>query len=86
MAKEADVKRLLETNICATGDLKEANRIKADLSDADLESANLHRANLSDANLTGAVLRDAQIDFADFTNAKLCNTVMPDGQRIFKDC
>ena len=36
--------------------------------------------------LTGAVLHNAKIDFADFTKAKFYNTVMPDGQRIFKDC
>ena len=42
--------------------------------------------DLRGAGLTGAVLRDAKIDFADFTKAKFCNTVMPDGQRIFKDC
>ena len=42
--------------------------------------------DLREANLTGAVLRDAKIDFADFTKAKFGNTVMPDGQRIFKDC
>ena len=42
--------------------------------------------DLRGADLTGAVLRDAKIDFADFTKAKFCNTVMPDGQRIFKDC
>ena len=42
--------------------------------------------DLRGADLTGAVLRDAKIDFADFTKAKFCNTVIPDGQRIFKDC
>ena len=42
--------------------------------------------DLRGANLTGAVLRGAKIDFADFTKAKFCNTVMLDGQRIFKDC
>ena len=42
--------------------------------------------NLRGADLTGAVLRDAKIDFADFTKAKFCNTAVPDGQRIFKDC
>ena len=42
--------------------------------------------NLRETDLTGAVLRDAIIDFADFTKAKFCNTVVPDGQRIFKDC
>ena len=52
----------------------------------DLDEADLERADLREANLTGAVLRDAKTDFADFTKAKFCNTVMPDGQRIFKDC
>ena len=47
--------------------------------------AKLRASNLTGANLTGAVLLNAKIDFADFSNAKLCNTVMPDGQRIFKD-
>ena len=47
---------------------------------------NLRGADLHEADLTGAVLRDAKIDFADFTKAKFWNTVMPDGQRIFKDC
>ena len=50
------------------------------------EECDLRGANLGGADLTGAVLRDAKIDFADFTKAKFCNTVMPDGQRIFKDC
>ena len=50
------------------------------------EECDLRGADLREANLTGAVLRDAKIDFADFTKAKFCNTVMPDGQRIFKDC
>ena len=69
--KQEDLDKLKATNSCE----------KCDLIDADLSEA-----NLAGSNLTGAVLRDAQIDFADFTNAKLCNTVMPDGQRIFQDC
>ena len=51
-----------------------------------LTGANLNRAYLRGADLSGAVLRDANINFANFINAKLCNTVMPDGQRIFQDC
>ena len=51
-----------------------------------LTKANLAGADLRGTVLTGAVLRDAKIDFADFTKAKFCNTVMPAGQRIFKDC
>ena len=50
------------------------------------QECDLAGADLRGAVLTGAVLRDAKIDFADFTKAKFCNTVMPDGQRIFKDC
>ena len=50
------------------------------------EECDLRGADLERANLTGAALRDAKIDFADSTKAKFCNTVMPDGQRIFKDC
>ena len=50
------------------------------------QECDLAGADLRGSILTGAVLRDAKIDFADFTKAKFCNTVMPDGQRIFKDC
>ncbi len=53
---------------------------------ADLREADLERADLRGTVLTGAVLRDAKMDFADFTKAKFCNKVMPDGQKIFKDC
>ena len=50
------------------------------------QECDLAGADLRGTVLTGAVLRDAKIDFANFTKAKFCNTVMPDGQRIFKDC
>ena len=50
------------------------------------QECDLAGADLRGTVLTGAVLRNAKIDFADFTKAKFCNTVMPDGQRIFKDC
>ena len=69
--KQEDLDKLAATNTC-----QECN----------LRGADLERADLHEADLTGAVLRDAKIDFADFTKAKFCNTVMPDGQRIFKDC
>ena len=59
---------------------------ECDLHGACLDRAVLREANLGVPDLTNAVLRDAKIDFADFTKAKFCNTVMPDGQRIFKDC
>jgi uncharacterized protein YjbI with pentapeptide repeats len=79
--KQADLDKLKATNSCEKCDLT-----KADLRDAYLANADLSGADLNGANLSSAVLREANLDFADFTNAKLCNTVMPDGQRIFKDC
>ena len=92
----ADADKLIMTNECPRCDLKSivlqgqklggAKLSGSNLSRSDMSGAILIGADLSGANLTGAVLRDAKIDFADFTNAKLCNTVMPDGQRIFKDC
>ena len=69
--KQEDLDKLASTNTCQ---------------ECDLAGAELHLADLRGTVLTGAVLRDAKIDFADFTKAKFCNTVMPDGQRIFKDC
>ena len=69
--KQEDLDKLAATNAC-----EECDPCGADLGGTDLERA----------YLTGAVLRDAKIDFADFTKAKFCNTVMPDGQRILKDC
>ena len=69
--KQEDLDKLAATNTC-----QEGNLAGADLAGADLRGT----------VLTGAVLRNAKIDFADFTKAKFCNTVMPDGQRIFKDC
>ena len=79
--KQEDLDKLAATNTCQECDLA-----GADLAGADLSHASLGKADLRGTVLTGAVLRDAKIDFADFTKAKFCNTVMPDGQRIFKDC
>ena len=93
--KLEDLDKLAATNTCQECDLggadlhlaylREANLTKANLAKAILTKANLAGADLRGTVLTGAVLRDAKIDFADFTKAKFCNTVMPDGQRIFKD-
>ena len=83
--------KLAATNTCqecdlAGADLRGTVLGVAFLPLADLREADLAGADLRGTVLTGAVLRDAKIDFADFTKAKFCNTVMPDGQRIFKDC
>ena len=89
--KQEDLDKLAATNTCQECDLAGADLHLAYLREANLEKAILTKANLAGADLrgtvlTGAVLRDAKIDFADFTKAKFCNTVMPDGQRIFQDC
>ena len=89
--KQEDLDKLAATNTCQECDLAGADLHLAYLREADLERVDLAGADLAGADLrgtvlTGAVLRDAKIDFADFTKAKFCNTVMPDGQRIFKDC
>ena len=89
--KQEDLDKLAAINTCQECDLAGADLHLAYLREANLEKAILTKANLAGADLrgtvlTGAVLRDAKIDFADFTKAKFCNTVMPDGQRIFKDC
>ena len=89
--KQEDLDKLAATNTCQECDLAGADLHLAYLREANLEKAILTKANLAGADLrgtvlTGAVLRDAKIDFADFTKAKFCNTAVPDGQRIFKDC
>ena len=50
------------------------------------EKCSLSEADLRGADLSGAVLRDAELDYAVLNKAILCNTFMPDGQRIFQDC
>ena len=84
--KQEDLDKLAATNTCQECDLAGADLYLADLREANLEKADLAGADLRGTVLTGAVLRDAKIDFADFTKAKFCNTAVPDGQRIFKDC
>ena len=79
--KQEDLEKLKSTMVCVDCDLKEAP-----LSGANLIQANLRSADLSKADLTGAVFRGAQLDFTNLSKAIFCNTVMPDGQRIFKDC
>ena len=56
------------------------------LREASLTKADLRGADLRGADLSGAVLRDAELDYAVLNKAILCNTFMPDGQRIFQDC
>ena len=84
--KQEDLDKLAATNTCQECDLHLAYLHLAYLREANLTKANLAGADLRGTVLTGAVLRNAKVDFADFTKAKFCNTAVPDGQRIFKDC
>ena len=79
--KISNLKKLLDTKICALCDLsianlsgenlKGANLYKANLSDADLNGANLSKANLSKANLSKANLSDANLSDANLSDANL---------------
>ena len=79
--KIANLKKLLDTKICALCDLskvnlsgenlKGANLYKANLSDADLKGADLNGANLSKANLSFANLSKANLSFANLKGADL---------------
>ena len=80
-AHPADVARLVETGICKSCDLTDANLIGehligVDLRDADLTGANLTQANLEGADLTGATLIDTDFTGAFLTNALLDSTVI----------
>ena len=99
--KQEDLDKLKATNGCEKCSLSEADLRGANLEGANLYGASLSRANLQQANLfgadlrgadlrgadlSGAVLCDAELDYAVQIHTGLCNTVMPDGQRIFQDC
>ena len=62
----------------------------SNLGDTNLTEANMSvvhlEANPQKAYLERAVLRAADLDYARMKGAIFCNTVIPDGQRIFKDC
>ena len=79
--KQEDLDKLKATNGCEKCSLSEA-----DLRGANLAGANLRGADLRGADLSGAVLRDAELDYAVLNKDILCNTFIPDGQRIFQDC
>jgi uncharacterized protein YjbI with pentapeptide repeats len=63
--------------------LTDANLTNANLTGADLTGTKLARTKLTNANLTGAAGTTAdQITSA----AYLCNTILPDGTRSYRDC
>ena len=89
--KQEDLDKLKATNGCekcslSEADLRGANLEGANLYGASLTKDNLFGADLRGADLSGAVLRDVELDYVVLNNAILCNTFMPDGQRIFQDC
>ena len=60
--------------------------MEANLTGANMSGTHLWEANLIGANLEGAALRAADLDYVRMKGAIFCNAVLPDGQRIFKDC
>ena len=77
-------------------DLRAADQQHADLRGANLQGSNLQGANLRnaelweaqwwDADLSDAEMRWAEIHIEDLEGARLCRTIMPDGQQLSRDC
>ncbi|MEO0870012.1 MAG: pentapeptide repeat-containing protein, partial [Cyanobacteria bacterium J06642_11] len=77
-------------------DLRAANLQHANLRGANLQGCNLEGANLRnaelweaklwDANLCEAELWWAEVHIEDLEGAHLCRTVMPNGQKLDRDC
>jgi uncharacterized protein YjbI with pentapeptide repeats len=67
-------------------DLRSANLAGSDLEGANLWTAYLWKGNLEGVNLKGANLLNADIRFVRMKNTILCNTTMPDGSIIDRDC
>lgn len=75
----AQVRQLLETNVCRGCDLRGAQLsgarlLGADLSGTNLSGANLTNANLVQANLSSADLSNTNLSFANLRNANLSRT------------
>ncbi|MEM6252643.1 MAG: pentapeptide repeat-containing protein [Cyanobacteria bacterium P01_D01_bin.156] len=72
-------------------DLQNANLRGANLQGSNLEGANLRNAELWearwwDADLSEAELWWAEVHIEDLEGARLCRTIMPDGQTLDRDC
>ena len=72
-------------------DLQHANLRGANLQGSNLQGANLRNAELWeakwwDADLSEAELWWAEIHIEDLDGARLCRTIMPDGQQLNRDC
>ncbi|MEA5462913.1 pentapeptide repeat-containing protein [Leptothoe sp. PORK10 BA2] len=72
-------------------DLQYANLRGANLQGSNLQGANLRNAELWevnwwDADLSEAELRWADVHIEDLEGARLCRTIMPDGQQLDRDC
>lgn len=66
--------------------LKNANLASATLVEANLVNADLTNANLDNADLTGADLTNARMTNVSLNNAIYCNTTLPNGQVLNRDC
>lgn len=72
-------------------DLQYANLRGANLQGSNLQGANLRNAELWeakwwDADLSEAELWWADVHIEDLEGARLCRTIMPDGQQLDRDC
>lgn len=67
-------------------DFNGKNLKRANLTNAKLAGATFRGANLKKANLAGAILSEFKVGTADFSDAKFCNTIMPDGSEKNDDC
>ncbi len=76
---------LLYANLSRTNlqeaDLRFANLRNSQLLLADLRHANLHGADLTEADLSSAFVDDRELQ-----DAYLCNTLMPEGNRSWRNC
>lgn len=69
-----------------TADLSKSNLQGVDLTDADLSFSNLNNANLSNSKLYKVNMRGAGLRDTNFSNARFCEVIMPDGKLNNTDC
>lgn len=76
----------LSRAILSDADLRGADLTGAIFYFAIVQGADLTGANLTRADLYGADLFRSKLDGATTAEARICHTVMPDGQRSYNQC